>query len=293
MASETTERAFAKLNLGLKVLRRRDDGYHDILSVFQTIDLYDELTLRDTPGTEIRIHCSDPDIPVGAGNLVHRAVQALCEHIGRDRGVEIELTKQIPVKAGLGGGSSDAAATLRALDRLWTLGLAPSELVELAERIGSDVPFLVEGGTAVVSGRGEILRPVPWEGDAFYLLFIPHVSIGTAWAYAELSKMGLTTDTEYVNFINSMSDLLELDRLFPVLENDFERVAERVCPSIQRVRSLLRRSGACACSLSGSGSAFYGVFHTRESARRAARGLAAEEAGQIILCAPYDPTPTG
>jgi len=289
MASEITEQAFAKLNLGLKVLRRRDDGYHDILSVFQTIDLWDDLRFLDTGAKEIRILCSDPSVPTDARNLVHRAARVLCERTGRDRGVEIELFKHIPVGAGLGGGSADAAATLRALNRLWDLGLTPEELTELAEEIGSDVPFLVRGGTAVVSGRGEVLRPLSWRGDAFYLLFVPDISVGTGWAYEELSRMGLTTDTEYVNFINSTSDLLELERLFPVLVNDFEHVAERICPSIHRVRSELRRAGAWACSLSGSGSAFYGVFRTRETARSAARRLAMEEEGQIFLCAPYDP----
>ena len=286
MTSEVSEQAFAKLNLGLKVLRRRDDGYHDILSVFQTIDLWDEITFRHTDTADIQIVCSDPEIPEDDRNLIHRAVRTVRDRTGTDRGVDVELLKRIPTGAGLGGGSADAAAALRALNRLWNLGLDAKELLELAVIIGSDVPFLVRGGTAIVSGRGEALRYVSWHEDVFYVVFVPNMAINTKWAYAELSKMGLTTDMEYVNFINSMSDRLEPERLFEVVQNDFERVAKRVCSSIRRVRYELQQTGAWTCSLSGSGSAFYGVFRTLKGAQEAARRLAEREEGRIFLCTP-------
>ena len=153
-----TERAYAKLNLTLEVIRKRDDGYHDLASIMQTVDLYDELEFSESE--EIEFNCSDGALS-SDDNLVVKAANALRETAEVQQGVKITLTKHIPVAAGLGGGSADAAATLRGLNRLWGLALNEQQLIDMANRVGSDVPFLVSGGTAMVSGRGETLERLP------------------------------------------------------------------------------------------------------------------------------------
>ena len=153
-----TERAYAKLNLTLEVIRKRDDGYHDLASIMQTVDLYDELEFSESE--EIEFNCSDGALS-SDDNLVVKAANALRETAEVQQGVKITLTKHIPVAAGLGGGSADAAATLRGLNRLWGLSLNEQQLIDVANRVGSDVPFLVSGGTAMVGGRGETLERLP------------------------------------------------------------------------------------------------------------------------------------
>ena len=174
--NRTVEIAPAKLNLGLRILGRRPDGYQDIVSVLLTVDLCDRLVFTPAPPGETRVFCDNPDLPGGPENLVHRAVEILRRATGAGHGVRVDLNKRIPMGAGLGGGSSNAATALRALDRLWGLDLRPERLAALAAELGSDVPFFLTGGTAVVTGRGERIRPVDWEGDFWYVLVYPRVS---------------------------------------------------------------------------------------------------------------------
>ena len=152
------ERAYAKLNLTLEVLGKREDGYHDLASIIQTVDLWDELEFEGGDGVEFE--CSDESLN-GTDNLVVKAAKVLHEAVGRNLGAKIVLRKRIPIAAGLGGGSADAAATLRGLNRLCGLGLSEDELVEIGAKVGSDVPFLVSGGTGLVGGRGETMEPLP------------------------------------------------------------------------------------------------------------------------------------
>ena len=152
------ERAYAKLNLTLEVIRKRDDGYHDLASIIQTVDLHDELEFVEGDGIEFE--CSDASL-AGDGNLVMLTAKALRDKTGTSFGARIVLRKRIPVAAGLGGGSADAAATLRGLNRLWGLGMSEPELAQVGAEVGSDVPFLVSGGTGLVSGRGEVLERLP------------------------------------------------------------------------------------------------------------------------------------
>ena len=173
----------AKLNLFLEVLGRRPDGYHEIETVMVAISLCDTLTFRDDPSGAIRLRCSDPALPVGADNLVIKAADRLREATGCRRGAEIDLTKVIPAQAGLAGGSSDAAATLAALDRLWDLRLAPERLDALAAEVGSDVPFFNHVPAAVCRGRGERVEPVSLMQTYNFVLVCPPVGVSTADAY--------------------------------------------------------------------------------------------------------------
>jgi 4-diphosphocytidyl-2C-methyl-D-erythritol kinase len=174
--------AFAKTNRFLRVRGERADGYHELETVFQSIDLTDEIEVSGADAIEL--HCDDPALPAGPANLVHRAASRLAEESGTRSGARIRLTKRIPSGAGLGGGSSDAAIALVLLSRLWQLGAGPAELSRIAADIGSDVPFFLVGGTAKGTGRGEILSPLPDEPDRRLVVVVPPFPISTASVYA-------------------------------------------------------------------------------------------------------------
>ena len=257
------EKAYAKINLGLKILRKREDGYHDILTVMQIVDRCDLLSFEEArSGIEIASSC--PDVPEGPDNLVYRAADRLRWETGYDRGVRIEMEKRIPIGAGLGGGSSDAAATLRGLCRLWDVDIASEKLHPIAASLGSDVPFFLRSGTAVASGRGEILYYVSAPEPISYVLVYPGFQISSGWAYRNL-KMPLTFGGKYINFVSSMRDTGVLSKAFyRSVENDFSRLVEEHHPAVRDIRERLMGLGAFKASLSGSGSTVYGIFERME-----------------------------
>ena len=268
------ERAFAKINLGLKILAKRPDGYHEICSVVQSIDLAD--ILRFERADHNSLICSDPAIPTDESNLVLRAMALFAEQM-RDayRPYRVHLEKNVPVGAGLGGGSADAAATLRALNILHGNPLDAEALRALAAQLGSDITFLIEGGTALMRGRGENLQSLQWRGDVFYLLVYPDIAVSTAWAYAQ-AKPILTDNNPYLRFIDSLSGgCVDCRDLLGVLENDFLPVVDGAYPIVATLRSHLDQAGACATSMSGSGSTVYGIFDDRIAALKAQRELRA------------------
>ena len=278
------EKAYAKINLGLKILSRREDGYHDILTVMQTVDLCDLLSFEEQ-GSGIEIVCSCPDVPEGPDNLVYRAADRLRWETGYDRGVRIEMDKRIPVGAGLGGGSSDAAATLRGLCRLWNVDMASEKLHTIAASLGSDVPFLLRSGTAVASGRGEILHYVSAPEPMFYVLVYPGFQISSGWAYGNL-KMPLTLGEKYINFVFSIRDTGMVPRAFyPCIENDFSPLVEKHHPVVRHIQERLMGLGAFKASLSGSGSTVYGMFERMEEARAAAEQMR-EPGWEVFFCRP-------
>jgi 4-diphosphocytidyl-2-C-methyl-D-erythritol kinase len=268
------ETAWAKINLGLKILRRRPDGYHDLCTIMQSVDLADQLHFYRAE--QDQLSCSDSALSTGPDNLVLRAVVLF-----RSRwttpgpGFHIHLVKHIPMGAGLGGGSADAAAALRGLNYLCGNPLDPHTLSTLAGQLGSDVPFLLNGGTALAQGRGEVLTPLHWEGEAHYVLVYPGVAVSTAWAYGQV-KPSLTQSSPYLTFISSLSGgRVAGTALFSVLENDFQELVERANPIVAEVRTHLSLAGAQICSMSGSGSTVYGIFDDRVAALQAHQGLGA------------------
>ena len=276
------EKAYGEINLGLKILGRRPDGYHDILSIAQCVDLADILHFEPAPSDKLT--CNIEDLSTGPDNLVRRAVDSFRARLDHPiRHFRIHLEKHIPMGAGLGGGSADAAATLRALNRFYGEPLDRTELGAIAAELGSDIPFLVEGGTALMRGRGEILEPLGWTGAVFYVLAYPEVEVGTAWAYGQFRPV-LTDDTPYRKFTSSLSGgCVDHDRLFEVLENDFMPVIERAYPIVAELRSQLDRAGARATSMSGSGSTVYGIFDDRTTASQAQQALQ-EQGYRSFLC---------
>ena len=280
------EYANAKINLGLKILGPRRDGFHDIASVFQAIDLRDRLVFRPAARGRIALACDDPELSVGSENLVHKAVVAFRDYTGMDRGVEIALEKRIPMGAGLGGGSSDAAAVLRALNRMWEAGLSERELRDMGASLGSDVPFFVrKTGTAIATGRGEKLRYVRWSADVVYVLVWPGFEVDTGWAYANYRKP-LTVYGKYNTFPNSVnSDDLPVADFFSHIENDFLPLIAQTHPETRDILSRLTEAGALVASLSGSGSTLYGAFASRDVAEGVWARFKAE-GFRAFLCGP-------
>jgi 4-diphosphocytidyl-2-C-methyl-D-erythritol kinase len=251
----------AKINICLKVLGRRDDGFHEIFSIIQAVDLYDEMSLARTGGNNISIECNNPKIPVGADNLISRAFQIMKDRYSFDGGVRVRLLKRIPPGSGLGGGSSNCAATIRALDRIFSLRLTSQEMSRIGATIGSDVPFFFSSGSAIVTGRGEIVEDVVLPLEYSVLIVIPDVSISTHDVYSNL-KLGLTwrniRDKLKVDWDNScLTDLVGL------LSNDLEEVVLQSCPEVRRIRRWLTARGFEHVSMSGSGSAVFAIAPVR------------------------------
>ncbi len=284
MTSLLVEKAYAKINLGIKIVGRRPDGYHEILSVAQCVDLADVLYFEAASSDQLT--CSLDSLSTGPDNLVCRAADAFHAQLGRPaQSFRIHLKKNIPIGAGLGGGSADAAAVLRALNRFYDQPFSNADLRQIAATLGSDIPFIVEGGTALMRGRGEILNKLSWEGAVFYVLAYPDVEISTAWAYGQLGSI-LTENSPYFNFVVSLSGgCVDHDRLFEVLENDFTPAVERTYPIVAELRSQLDRVGARATLMSGSGSTVYGVFDDRKTASQAQSALQ-RQGCRSFLCQP-------
>lgn len=257
----------AKVNLHLEILHRREDGYHEIETIFQAVELYDELTFRPTKGA-IHVRCEHPSVPTDRTNLCHRAAKLLRSRTGRRVGVEIELRKGIPVAAGLGGGSSDAAATLLACERLWGLDLEDEERADLATRLGADVPFFLAGGTQLGRGIGERLTPLNTSGQGVFLIVTPPLEIRTSWVYEHL-RMGLTHSPPKVNLQTTKALLSRFpDRNWP----GFNRLGDVVFPAhpqLHRLYLALQDTGPRVAMLSGSGPSVYAVYSTSEEAERA------------------------
>jgi 4-diphosphocytidyl-2-C-methyl-D-erythritol kinase len=272
-------KAFAKLNLGLRVLYRRPDNYHELRTLFQTISLADELTVRfvKSRNTSISIE-GTPEI---ADNLVERAARFVLQTLEIDADVRFVLAKNIPAGAGLGGGSSDAAAVLLALPALAGKPITPDKLTELAARLGSDVPFFLHGGTVLGLGRGEELYPVPDRSGKFVLLVTPDVHSSTAEAYRDLSET--LTLVPLQNRLNSFQQEVWQPVWQPGKDpvNDFEGVVFARHPELGRIKDKLQRSGSEVASMTGSGSAVFGIFRDRGRMLRAQKSFTKEKSFAI------------
>ena len=268
----------AKVNLHLEVLHQREDGYHEIETVFQTIDLRDRvrITVHDGKGP-IHVRCEHPGVPNDRTNLCHRAAKLLRSRVGRGEGVSIEIEKRIPVAAGLGGGSSDAAAVLLALDRMWELDLDRDELEDLALRLGADVPFFLRGGTAIGRGVGEQLTSVNISGMGVFLLITPPLEISSRWAYEQL-RMGLTHSTPKVNVQTIKALLSRFPERQWIGTNRFTDVVFPAYPRLKRLVESLEETEPRVAMMSGSGPTVFAVYSTREEAESAREAVDAKDA---------------
>ncbi|MBW3622256.1 MAG: 4-(cytidine 5'-diphospho)-2-C-methyl-D-erythritol kinase [Armatimonadetes bacterium] len=261
-----TLRAYAKLNLLLRVLRRRSDGYHDLLSVMQTVSLHDLVTLEPTETEGIRLTASDPALPTDERNLAHRAAMAFYGRLGLEPYLALHLEKRIPMRAGLGGGSSDAAAVLTGLNRIFGGPLEARELHALAATIGSDVPFFLRGGGAVAEGRGERLTSLPPFTSMHAVLVCPGFGVETPWAYARVTpKDSIPAGLSAL----LASERLEWDSLIPFMTNDLEPPVKAEHPEIETLENRLTALGARHAMMTGSGSTVFGLFAGPEETTRA------------------------
>jgi 4-diphosphocytidyl-2-C-methyl-D-erythritol kinase len=285
-----TAEAPAKLNLHLEVVGKRSDGYHDLWTVFQAIDLLDTVSVRPGKGPGFRLEVEGPEpAPTGPENLVLRAADALAARLGETRGAEIHLKKRIPPGTGLGGGSSDAAATLLALEALWGRALDPGDRAALALDLGSDVPFFLRGGTALGEGRGERLGPFPAPPRAGYLLVIPDFRIATPDAYRALERR-LTAPRTGPRMLKTACERGGFESFVENIGNDLEAGVVRIQPRLARMKQELRSRGAAYAGITGSGSALFAVFRSPTEAMGVLEGGFRIEGARII---PVTPVPFG
>lgn len=258
-------RTSAKVNLALEVLGKRGDGYHEIATVLQAVDLFDRLTMETAD--ILSLHADDPELPTDDGNLVMRAARLLQKTAGIEKGARLRLQKRIPVAAGLGGGSSDAAATLLGLNRLWGLRWPRARLQELAVELGMDVPFFLGTGRAVARGRGERLQALPGGGGYALVLVNPRTPLSTREVYGRVPAGWHAEPTGTERVIEALRRR-NVAALAAALTNNLERVVEPVLPVIGRMKAALLAAGALGAIMSGSGPTVFGLARSLDHARQ-------------------------
>lgn len=280
--------AFVKINLGLDVLGKREDGYHEVRMIMQTIRMYDQLDMRKSVEPGIHLTTNKKYIPVDENNLVWRAAKLMMDTCGIIEGVSIHLHKVIPVAAGMAGGSSDAAATLVGMNRLFHCGLSKEKLMELGVQIGADVPYCVLRGTALAEGIGEKLTVLPPMPDCWILIGKPGISVSTKYVYTTLD---LNTDTVHPD-IDGMKKALEDGNLYGITErmgNVLQDVTIPAYPEVERIKEQMKTLGAVNAMMSGSGPTVFGIFDNEEKAQKACQKL--RESGscqQVFLTVPFN-----
>jgi 4-diphosphocytidyl-2-C-methyl-D-erythritol kinase len=284
LISTLTLPAFGKINLSLRVLGKREDGYHELDTIFQAVSLHDTIRISAIASSEIVFSCDDRSLPADSHNLVVRAATALRNQVNPKKGARIRLEKRIPSHAGLGGGSSDAAATLVGLTRLWELGTSQQELSELAARLGADVPFFLSGGTARGTGIGDHIEPLEDAPEMFLLIVKPNANLSTADAYKALKKPALTSSNSKTILSSSEAKEFFDSSSFASLQNDFEAIAFALEPEIERAKAALLKAGAGASLLAGSGSAMFGIFDSEDAQRRAIQAIELEAGWRVFPC---------
>ncbi|HHW06851.1 MAG TPA: 4-(cytidine 5'-diphospho)-2-C-methyl-D-erythritol kinase [Clostridia bacterium] len=263
--------ACGKINLSLDVLARRADGYHELSSVMQSIGLADELCFQLNLAGDVNFECTDPGLAHGE-NLVVKAARLLKERFGVDRGVDIHLRKKLPVAAGLGGGSSDAAVTLKALNHLWGLGLSISHLVSLGRELGADVPFCLLGGTALAQGIGETITILPPVPRLWLVLVKPAVGLRAGQVYRRWDELQYRTN-RYTPGVLKAIDQGDREQVLQAVGNDLERVVRSLVPEVEEILRKLVEAGAAKAMVSGSGPTVLGFVETREQAAALCRKL--------------------
>ncbi|MBI1871062.1 MAG: 4-(cytidine 5'-diphospho)-2-C-methyl-D-erythritol kinase [Chlamydiae bacterium] len=263
MTQSVHVRSPAKVNLFLEVIRKREDGYHDLKTVFQEIDLCDEIEVSLWDKKEIRISTNVSDIPTDSTNLAYRAAQAFLEIVGIDRGVHIRIDKKIPVAAGLGGGSSNAAATLKALTKLFQTDLPKDKIFQIARQLGADVPFFLMGGTALGEGIGDQLTPLDISPSLDFLLVNPNFKVPTPRVYRAL-KLGETKINLDIHRMVASLKKTNLRELSSLLYNRLEEVVFESFPQLGEIKEVLKRLGAEGVLLSGSGPTLFALVGSPE-----------------------------
>ena len=283
-------KALAKINLGLDVLRRREDGYHEVKMIMQTISLHDDLEIRRIKTPEIQVKTNLYYLPTNENNLVYKAAKLLMDEFDIKEGVSIQLKKRIPVAAGMAGGSTDGAAVLWGMNQMYGLGLSRQELMERGVKLGADVPYCVQRGTALAEGIGERLSVLPSMPKCTILIAKPGISVSTKFVYENLHANDLKPEQhpDVDHMIEAMKEK-NLDLLCERMGNVLETVTIPAYPVIQEIKEHMMACGAAGAMMSGSGPTVFGIFHSPVQAKAAMKDLKANGlAKQLYLTTPYN-----
>ena len=272
-----TIKSFAKINLGLEIIGKRPEGYHDIRTLFQWVDLWDDFEFRPLPSKDIRLRGNDPTIPWDETNLIFKAAKLLQARFGPPGGVEISVTKNIPAGRGLGGGSSNAATAIFTLARLWELGLSRDDMADLGKELGADVAYFFFGGLCLGEERGDRLTELPDLPRLPVVLAFPPFPVSTALIYGELDFSSLTSKAQHSKIMRFLET-----RELGVLENRLEDTIFRLYPQLRDYKSLFRNHGAELSLVTGSGSAVYGIFRDSGKAERCLADLRKRGAAVLV-----------
>ena len=264
---EIRRKAYAKINLGLDVIRKRKDGYHEVKMIMQTVGIYDTLTFRKSEKQGIFIATDKKELPCDKNNLIYRAAELVTNAFGIEEGVEITLQKRIPIAAGMAGGSTDAAAVFHGLSELFGLSMSLEDMMRMGVKIGADVPYCIMGGTALSEGIGEILTPLPAPPQAFLLIAKPEINVSTKFVYENLHADRLTWHPDIDGMVQALLQG-NLKGITDRMENVLETVTVKEYPVIARIKEQMKRDGAENSLMSGSGPTVFGVFKDKEAARK-------------------------
>lgn len=270
--NEIILKARAKINLSLDVLNKRTDGYHDVKMIMQTVELHDSVLIKKQRESGIKISCNSPCIPTNNKNIVYKIAEKIINDYEISDGIYINLKKKIPVAAGLGGGSSNAAAVLIGLNKIFDLGLSINELIKIGEKFGADIPYCILGGTALAEGIGEKLTILPPLSETTILICKPLMNISTAYVYdkLDLNKISSRPNTDLI--IAAIKNK-EISKVAQNMVNVLESVTGEEEPAIKEIKSELLSCGALGASMSGTGTSVFGIFENRHDALKCIKGL--------------------
>ena len=276
------ERAYGKINLSLDVLGRRGNGYHDVSMVMQTVDIFDVISLNKLESdSEIILTANIDILPLDETNIVYKAVKLIKEEYGIDTGVSVHIEKHLPIAAGMGGGSSDCAAALRGMNRLFELGLSDEKLEELGVRLGADVPFLIKGGIALAEGIGEKLTKLPDFPDCVFVIAKPDLGVSTKEVYEAFDGLKEVKHPDIGKLVNSLGNT-KLKDIVKLLGNVLEEVTANKYKIIETIKTLLLENGAVFSMMTGSGPTVFGIFENSEQAEKACMNLRKQEGLELV-----------
>ena len=282
------QKAYAKVNIGLDVLRRRTDGYHEVRMIMQTVDIFDELIIEKREQAGIELQTDNSKLPLDGNNLVCKAAELLFRERNITEGVKVTLTKRIPIAAGMAGGSSDAAAAMRGLNELFEMGYSISQLQQLGVTLGADIPYCIAGGTMLSEGIGEILTPLPAPPACHLVVAKPDIDVSTGFVYGNLHADSLDYHPDRDGMIEALKNG-SMKGIADRLGNVLETVTVKEYPVIDRIKETLRAEGAENALMSGSGPTVFGIFGQKETAEAAAAEVRRRQlAGQIFVTAFYN-----
>ena len=276
-------KAAAKINLMLDILKKLDNGYHSLFMIMQSVDLYDTVTVEQNSINEIIIKCNKEGVPCNEKNIAHKCAKAFFDFCNiDDRGITIEIEKNIPMAAGVAGGSADGAAVLYCLNKIYETNLTERELANIGNKVGADIPFSLTGGTAVTLGTGNVIAPVTDLPECYIVLTKPEQDVSTPEAYAEFDALSRVRHLDRVSMIEAISNG-DYEKICSLCGNVFEQAVE--VPKRPHIKGIMRKCGADACCMSGSGPTVFGLFSDKEKAENCYEKLS-KKYTEVYLCKP-------